>query len=679
LTKIVTTPLSSLGIGLGSYGKNNLPHAKGRLTKVSSSVSTTEYTAFDILGRVLAAKQTTEGGDAAGYSTGYTYNLSGALIEETYPSGRKVKNVLDDSGDLSIVQSKKNTGDFYRPYASNFTYNAAGAVTEMKLGNGRWESTQFNSRLQPIMIGLGSGPTSQNLLKLEYGYGTSDNNGNVISQTITVNRTGQTPLVFEQAYTYDSLNRITSATEMTDQTQNWKQAYTFDRYGNRNFDETQTTTIPKNCGTSPNFVVCASDIPIVNPSVNANNNRLNGTTYDTAGNVISDAEGRTFTYDGENKQTEVRNSGSSTIGQYYFDGDGKRVKKYVPNTGETTIFVYDAGGKLVAEYSTNISATPWVQYQTLDSLGTPRINTDQLGAVISRTDYMPYGEEIIGLGNRTANDKYVADDVRQGFTGYINDEETGLDFAKARMYSKNHGRFWSADPLLSTGTPNASQSWNRFSYVLNSPLRYRDKTGLYVCKGSKEQCEQFAAKLAASKADLSKIENTYGGESSKEYKKAAASLNSYGEDETGKKKNNGVIVTFDLQESGGKTFANFDKKTGKLQGNITVSFNSQDFSSDSGQSLVAHEGSHVNDKQTVGMRDEYDAEMDAYTVQSLFVEAQFPNERKVLRTTTTSPSGREIHTEYDIWNPSWKEADKQTLRSNAIKEYLAVPKDQGGL
>jgi len=190
LTKIVTTPLSSLGIGLGSYGKNNLPHAKGRLTKVSSSVSTTEYTAFDILGRVLAAKQTTEGGDAAGYSTGYTYNLSGALIEETYPSGRKVKNVLDDSGDLSIVQSKKNTGDFYRPYASNFTYNAAGAVTEMKLGNGRWESTQFNSRLQPIMIGLGSGPTSQNLLKLEYGYGTSDNNGNVNSQTITVNRTG---------------------------------------------------------------------------------------------------------------------------------------------------------------------------------------------------------------------------------------------------------------------------------------------------------------------------------------------------------------------------------------------------------------------------------------------------------------------------------------------------------
>ena len=54
---------------------------------------------------MLAAKQTTAGGDPNGYLTGYTYNLSGALIEETYPSGRKVKNVLDNDGELSLVQS----------------------------------------------------------------------------------------------------------------------------------------------------------------------------------------------------------------------------------------------------------------------------------------------------------------------------------------------------------------------------------------------------------------------------------------------------------------------------------------------------------------------------------------------------------------------------------------------
>ena len=44
-----------------TYSYDNLPNAKGKLTKVSSSVSTTEYTAFDTLGRVLSHEQMTDG------------------------------------------------------------------------------------------------------------------------------------------------------------------------------------------------------------------------------------------------------------------------------------------------------------------------------------------------------------------------------------------------------------------------------------------------------------------------------------------------------------------------------------------------------------------------------------------------------------------------------------------
>ena len=84
--------------------------------------------------------------------------------------------------------------------------------------------------------------------------------------------------------------------------------------------------------------------------------------------------------------------------------------------------------------------------------------TDKNGAVISRRDFMPFGEEILaGVGARdTANLKYSAsgiDNVRQRFTGYEKDIETGnidtaLDFAEARMYQARHGRFTSPDPLL---------------------------------------------------------------------------------------------------------------------------------------------------------------------------------------------------------------------------------------
>ncbi|MCV4821017.1 hypothetical protein OFM15_33575, partial [Escherichia coli] len=60
----------------------------------------------------------------------------------------------------------------------------------MQFRNGRWETTQFNSRLQPVQIGLGTSVASQNLLKLNYDYGTTQNNGNVLSQTITVPTVG---------------------------------------------------------------------------------------------------------------------------------------------------------------------------------------------------------------------------------------------------------------------------------------------------------------------------------------------------------------------------------------------------------------------------------------------------------------------------------------------------------
>ena len=80
--------------------------------------------------------------------------------------------------------------------------------------------------------------------------------------------------------------------------------------------------------------------------MNTANNRLNGYTFDGAGNTTVDADGRQFTYDAENKQVKVRDPLNQTIGEYLYDGDGKRIKKVVPN-GETTVFVYDAAGKLV--------------------------------------------------------------------------------------------------------------------------------------------------------------------------------------------------------------------------------------------------------------------------------------------------------------------------------------------
>jgi len=480
------------------YTYDTQPHAKGKLIKVSSSVSTTEYTGFDILGRVTSHKQTTDGGDSAGYTTAYTYKLDGSLDEETYPSTRVVKNVLDANGDLSIVKSREDSGHLYWNYAQNFVYNAAGAVTSMELGNGLWEKTVFNSRLQPTQIGLGATVGTTGKLQLDYSYGTTQNNGNVQSQTITVPGMNY-PLI--QNYSYDSLNRLSSAIETTNSAQTWKQEFSYDRFGNRNF--------VTGSGHTDTLASCTT---MCNPSFDPLKNQINssGYSFDSAGNTTADPSGHVFTYDGENKQVLVTN-GSGTVGQYWYDGDGKRVRKYAPETDETTVFVYDAAGKEIAEYSTIVANVGQanVNYLTSDHLGSARIDTDQNGAVIARHDYMPFGEEIEGAGGRTTGLNYGDDAVRKQFTGYERDGEAELDFGQSRYYSRNLGRFSSADPLniifekdasnvekeqqkILIGYLSDGQNWNKYIYVSNNPLKYIDPTGLERYDSSVSEDERKA-------------------------------------------------------------------------------------------------------------------------------------------------------------------------------------------
>ena len=377
----------------------------------------------------------------------------------------------------------------------------------MQLGNGRWESTQFNSRLQPTQIALGTTQNGTDQLRLNYDYGTTANNGNVQSQTITTPTVGANPgFTAIQAYTYDSLNRLKSATETIGGSQSWKQTFLYDRYGNKNFDTANTTTL----GSCPQ-VQC-------NPTVSATNNRFTsgqGYAYDLSGNVITDAEGRTFTFDAENKQTLVKDINNATIGQYYYDGDGKRVKKSA--TTENIVFVYDAMGRSVEEYSGSTLQTAYVyagsrllttenqtgtSYLTSDNLGTPRINTDSAGTVTVRHDYMPFGEEIFAVGGRISGLGYNSDTVRKKFTGYERDEESDLDYAQARYFKATHGRFTSPDPYLPSALLELPQSWNRYSYVLNKPFTYVDPDGEdWVKTDDKDNPYEWVDKCAKGQKD----------------------------------------------------------------------------------------------------------------------------------------------------------------------------------
>ena len=440
-----------------SYDNSSVPYSKGKLTQVTNSVSTSQVLAFDNLGRVLASRQITDG---TNYDSSYLYNLSGALVEETYPSGRKVKNSFEVDGDLSKIETQQ-ANNAWEMRANNFAYNPSGAISQIQIGNGLWETANFNNRLQVTQLGLGTSMSDTSIWKLNYEFGELDangnvnqskNNGNIAKQTVT------SPAgTFTQSFRYDSLERLKEAKETSGGNQTWIQNFSYDRYGNR-VGFNQTINGQTSNGT---------------PSVDVSTNRFTtgqGYVYDFAGNVVQDPQNRQFIFNGDNKQVQVKDANQNVIGTYFYDADGKRIKK-VTNS-ENTTFVY-SGGKLVAEYSVTNSTptTPTTQYTATDMLGSPRVITNQSAQVVSRRDFMPFGEDL-------SRPNYGTDNLRQKFTGYEKDNETGLDFAEARYYNNSVGRFTAVDPLLASGKSANPQTFNRYIYSLNSPLKLSDPSGM---------------------------------------------------------------------------------------------------------------------------------------------------------------------------------------------------------
>jgi RHS repeat-associated protein len=113
-----------------------------------------------------------------------------------------------------------------------------------------------------------------------------------------------------------------------------------------------------------------------------------------------------------------------------------------------------------------------------------RLVTDGSGNVVSRHDYLPFGEEITGgyAGRTAALGFGGSEGVTQRFTGKERDQESGLDYFGARYYGSALGRFtspdWSAQPQP---VPYASlsnpQTLNLYQYMRNNPLGGADQDG----------------------------------------------------------------------------------------------------------------------------------------------------------------------------------------------------------
>jgi RHS repeat-associated protein len=221
---------------------------------------------------------------------------------------------------------------------------------------------------------------------------------------------------------------------------------------------------------------------------NAATNHINGASYDAAGNLTG-LTGMILDYDAENRQ-KVAYDTIYGLMLYLYDGSGQRIEKKYPDAS-FGVYVYDAFGQLAAEYYSDVPAPPpcTTCYLSWDHLGSARLVTDQWGNMVSRHDYLPFGEEIASGSAGRNSDFGQSDNVNQKFTGQEHDSELGLDFFNMRYFSAGLGRFTSPDPMNAGANPANPQSWNGYSYVLGNPLGLIDPSGLDTCAaGSENTC-----------------------------------------------------------------------------------------------------------------------------------------------------------------------------------------------
>jgi len=431
----------------------------GQLAKVTDNQGVERYS-YDVRGRTLKVARTLTVNSTT-YTSEFLHDQADRQISVAYPaSGPIVTNRYDLGGNLTQVQRVDAGGSTL--YFQSKGYAAQGELLGATLGNG----TEINYTYFPKTRRL------QNLTSKKTSAGT-----NFQALAYTYNQVSDLTAITDSLYSgtnsasissvaYDNLHRLTSLTRPGASAT----TYSYNALGNllTNGEQGGSTYQYGTSGLLPHGVKQVG---------------TNVYAYDLVGNLTHRA-GQHLTYDPENRLARVV-AGGVTLATFGYDDGGERLWKQSTNTlhvwigslyearGSTNLFHVFAGSRRIATFSpagqlpgAGGTLTNFHYYHP-DHLGSSSLISDTTGAVAEHYEYTAFGRE---RANGTA-----APDVSHRFTGQIFDAEIGLYYYGARYYDANLGRFIQADTII----PNVfdPQSWNRYAYALNNPLKYTDPTG----------------------------------------------------------------------------------------------------------------------------------------------------------------------------------------------------------
>ncbi|MEM9881552.1 MAG: LamG-like jellyroll fold domain-containing protein [Planctomycetota bacterium] len=431
----------------------------------------------------------------AGYTHLRGYDAADRLTSITYPNGSLVTRTYTDRNQLATItrDADGTSGGGLATSVASFTYDPAMRETARALGNGLTRTTAYGrSDHLPTAMTVETGPGLNDRPGLgwsTYGY---DANKNLSAAT-----SGGLMNGYSFTTQQDAEDRLTQWARTNAESQSFGLSLVGD-WNTYNGDRLENGVL-----TAFNETRQHNDVHEI---LEIDDGTITPLEHDAKGNLTLDDEGRTYTWDFENRLKEVRDSNGDLLVSCTYDALGRRVTKTAPGTAggpsSTTAFVHltdDSGmGQLLAEYEDNALKRQYTYGEYIDEAitltnydaGLPggeetlyyhrdrQYNviglTDSSGGVVERYAYGPYGERRILASDGVTVRQVSAYGNPLGHQGLYHDNETGLIKNGARYRDPRIGRFISRDPSGYVDGPHL------YLLLTSRPLNLLDPTGRRV-------------------------------------------------------------------------------------------------------------------------------------------------------------------------------------------------------